>query len=204
MTFYQNPVALFIALCLVLIANVTSQAGTTKSVWQQTTDCAVSISLPEFANEPTKCLAINNSGTLNSYQEYQVFKAPKQFIVVSMAVAGHNTVWRRDDRKAIMAAMSRWLEEQDAKFTKAGRRTLPIKLWVKRAKHYEVTMKDFDKGCFAFTSVGGGVGTGETAYQLGVVACNRDNSPIEISERATISESLSITHKLYKEPKSTF
>ena len=68
MTFYQNPVALFIALCLVLIANVTSQAGTTKSVWQQTTDCAVSISLPEFANEPTKCLAINNSGTLNSYQ----------------------------------------------------------------------------------------------------------------------------------------
>ena len=48
------------------------------------------------------------------------------------------------------------------------------------------------------------MGTGETAYQLGVVACNRDNSPIEISERATISESLSITHKLYKEPKSTF
>jgi len=204
MNYHRISAALFVALAFVMAANVTSQAGTTKREWKETSKCAVTTSLPEFAIEPASCWVINVSGTLNTYQEYQVIKGTTQFIVVSMAVAGHNTVWRRDNMKSIMAAMSRWLEGQEAKFTKAKRRTLPINLWVKRAKHYDVTMKDYGDGCFAFTSVGGGAGSSGSAYQLGVVACNRDETPIDIDRRAAIAESISIKHKLYKEPRSTF
>jgi hypothetical protein len=189
---------------LLTIAGIGSaHASTTKPVWEETSECAVSTSLPSYGGQPVKCFVINKSGTINTYQEYQEFNTSSQFIAVSMAVAGYNTVWRNSNIKSIMAAMRGWLDKQDAKFTKAKERTLPIRLWVKRAKHYDLTMKDYGDECFAFTSVGGG-GSGKSAYQLGVVVCNYDKSPIGLEERRAISNSISIKHKLYKEPRSTF
>ena len=65
-------------------------------------------------------------------------------------------------------------------------------------------MKDYGGGCFAFTSVGGAAGSSGSANQIGVVVCNRDKTPIETDERAEISQSFSIKHKLYRAPRSTF
>ena len=200
----RSITALAGTIALFCLANLPAHAGTTKPVWKDTSDCAVSSSLPKYSRYTPECQVISKSGTLNSFQEYQVFKAKDQFMVVSAAVAGHNTVWRSENMDSLMAGMSGWLDRQNAKFTKAEQRTLPIALWVKRAKHYDLTMKDYGKGCFAFTSVGGGAGSSGSAYQLGVVVCNRDKSPIDITERMAIAKSISITHKLYKEPKSTF
>jgi len=192
------------AVWLSLLAFSSVHAGTTKPEWKKTSDCAVSTSLPGYAGNDARCQVISYSGTLNSYEEFQVLKAKRQFMIVSAAIAGHNTVWRKDNLEAIMSATSGWLDEQEAEFIKAEQRTLPISLWVKRAKHYDMSTKDYGEGCFAFASVGGGAGSGRSAYQLGIIVCNRDGSLIDIAERKAIAASISIKHKLYKEPRSTF
>ena len=196
--------ALVGAVVLSLLAVAHAQAGTTKPAWTKTSDCAVSTSLPKYSRKTPKCNVFGTSGNINFHQEHQYFKAEGQFMVVLLYVAGHNAIRRDENLKSIMVNMKDWLDKQKAKFTKAEQRTLPINLWVKRAKHYDLSMKDYGDGCFAFTSVGGGAGSRGSAYQLGVVVCNRDGSPIGIAERMAISESISITHKLYREPRSTF
>lgn len=196
--------ALVGAVVLSLLAVAHAHAGTTKPAWTKTSDCAVSTSLPKYFRKTPKCNVFSTSGTINSHQEHQYFKAEGQFMVVLVYIAGHKAVWRSDNLKSIMTNMKDWLDKQEARFTKAEQRTLPVNLWVKRAKHYDLSMKDYGDGCFAFTSVGGGAGSSGSAYQLGVVVCNRDGSPIGIAERMAISESISITHKLYREPRSTF
>ena len=56
---------------------------------------------------------------------------------------------------------------------------MPVSLWVKRAKSYDLKTNSYGNGCFAFVSKGGSKG-GRSSYMLGAIACNRDGSPMTL------------------------
>ena len=156
-----------------------AHAGTTKSEWKLTRQCAVSTDLVAFGASPAECWAVEKKGTINTFGEYHKFGSNRQFIIVSLYLAGHNTVWRRNDPKAALTAATQFLEDQDAVLSRSKEITVPISLWVKRAKSYDLKTNSYGNGCFAFVSTGGSKG-GRSSYMLGVIACNRDGSPMTL------------------------
>ena len=77
--------------------------------------------------------------------------------------------------------------------TRSKERTVPVSLWVKRAKSYDLKTNSYGNECFAFISTGGSKG-GSSSYLLGAIACNRDGSPMTLEQRQTISQSIRIKH----------
>ena len=192
-----------LALATACAAPLLVHAGTTKSEWKETLDCALSTNLTAFDASPAGCWTVEKKGTINTFGEYHKFGSNKQFIIVSLYLAGHNTVWRKNDPKTALTAATRFLEDQDAVLTRSKERTVPISLWVKRAKSYDLKTNSYGNGCFAFASTGGSKG-GRSSYMLGAIACNRDGSPMTLEQRQTISQSIRINHPMYKAPRNTF
>ena len=184
-------------------APLLAHAGTTKSEWKLTRQCAVSTDLVAFGASPAECWTVEKKGTINTFGEYHKFGSNRQFIIVSLYLAGHNTVWRRNDPKAALTAATQFLEDQDAVLSRSKEITVPISLWVKRAKSYDLKTNSYGNGCFAFVSTGGSKG-GRSSYMLGAIACNRDGSPMTLEQRQTISQSIKIKHPMYKAPRNTF
>ena len=180
-----------------------AHAGTTKSEWKLTRQCAVSTDLVAFGASPAECWTVEKKGTINTFGEYHKFGSNRQFIIVSLYLAGNNTVWSRNDPKAALTAATQFLEDQDAVLSRSKERTVPISLWVKRAKSYDLKTNSYGNGCFAFVSTGGSKG-GSSSYMLGAIACNRDGSPMTLEQRQTISQSIKIKHPMYKAPRNTF
>ena len=180
-----------------------AHAGTTKSEWKLTRQCAVSTDLVAFGASPAACWTVEKKGTINTFGEYHKFGSNRQFIIVSLYLAGHNTVWSRNDPKAALTAATQFLEDQDAVLSRSKEITVPISLWVKRAKSYDLKTNSYGNGCFAFVSTGGSKG-GRSSYMLGAIACNRDGSPMTLEQRQTISQSIKIKHPMYKAPRNTF
>ena len=180
-----------------------AHAGTTKSEWKLTRQCAVSTDLVAFGASPAECWTVEKKGTINTFGEYHKFGSNRQFIIVSLYLAGHNTVWNRNDPKAALTAATQFLEDQDAVLSRSKEITVPISLWVKRAKSYDLKTNSYGNGCFAFVSTGGSKG-GRSSYMLGAIACNRDGSPMTLEQRQTISQSIKIKHPMYKAPRNTF
>ena len=87
--------------------------------------------------------------------------------------------------------------------SRSKERTVPVSLWVKRAKSYDLKTNSYGNGCFAFVSKGGSKG-GRSSYLLGAIACNRDASPMTLEQRQTISQSIRIEHPMYRAPRNTF
>ena len=79
---------------------------------------------------------------------------------------------------------------------------MPISLWVKRAKSYDLKTNSYGNGCFAFISTGGSKG-GSSSYLLGAIACNRDACPMTLEQRQTISQSIRIENPMYRAPRNT-
>ena len=192
-----------LALATACVAPLLVHAGTTKSEWKETLDCAVYTNLTAFDASPAGCWTAEKKGTINTFGEYHKFGSNKQFIIVSLYLAGHNTVWRKNDPKTALTAATGFLEDQDAVLTRSKERTVPISLWVKRAKSYDLKTNSYGNGCFAFVSTGGSKG-GRSSYMLGAIACNRDGSPMTLEQRQTISQSIRINHPMYKAPRNTF
>ena len=80
---------------------------------------------------------------------------------------------------------------------------MPVSLWVKRAKSYDLKTNSYGNECFAFISTGRSKG-GSSSYLLGAIACNRDGSPMTLEQRRTISQSIRIKHPMYKAPRNAF
>ena len=197
----KRPLLTLFAACLAI--PFATNAGTTKPEWKKTSECAVRTDLAAFYKSPAECWTIGRKGTTNTFGEYHEFHSNNQMILVSMYLAGHNTVWRKNDPKSALTAAGKFLEDENAVLTRAKEKTIPIKLWVKRARREDLKTDGYGDGCFAFTSSGGSKG-GKSSYLLGVIACNKDGSPITLDQRATISQSIEIKHPLYKEPRNTF
>ncbi len=178
-------------------------AGTTKSKWKETLDCAESTNLTAFDASPAGCLTVEKKTTNNTFVEYHEFSSDRQFIIISLYLAGNSTVWRKSDPKATLTAGTGFLEDQDAVLSRSKERTVPVSLWVKRAKSYDLWANSYGNGCFAFVSTGGSKG-GRFSYMLGTIACNRDGSPITLKQRQTISQSIRIKHPIYKAQRNTF
>ena len=89
-------------------------AGKTKSEWKKTLDCAVSKNLTAFDASPAGCWTVEKKGTINTFGEYHEFSSDRQFIIISLYLAGHNTVWRKNDPKPALTAATGLLEDQDA------------------------------------------------------------------------------------------
>ena len=192
-----------LALATAFATPLLAHAGTTKSEWKLTRQCAVSTDLVAFGASPAECWTVEKRGTINTFGEYHKFGSNRQFIIVSLYLAGHNTVWRRNDPNAALTAATQFLEDQDAVLSRSKERTVPISLWVKRAKSYDLKTNSYGNGCFAFVSTGGSKG-GRSSYMLGAIACNRDGSPMTLEQRQTISQSIKIKHPMYKAPRNTF
>ena len=180
-----------------------AHAGTTKSEWKLTRQCAVSTDLVAFGASAAECWTVEKKVTINTFGEYHKFGSNRQFIIVSLYFAGHNTVWSKNDPKAALTAATQFLEDQDAVLSRSKERTVPISLWVKRAKSYDLKTNNYGNECFAFVSKGGSKG-GRSSYMLGAIACNRDGSPMTLEQRQTISQSIKIKHPMYKAPRNTF
>ena len=192
-----------LALATACAAPLLVHAGTTKSEWKETLDCAVSTNLTAFDASPAGCWTAEKKGTINTFGEYHEFSNDRQFIIISLYLAGHNTVWRKNDPKAALTAATGFLEDQDAVLSRSKERTVPVSLWVKRAKSYDLKTNSYGNECFAFISTGGSKG-GSSSYLLGAIACNRDGSPMTLEQRQTISQSIRIKHPMYKAPRNTF
>ena len=192
-----------LALATAFATPLLAHAGTTKSEWKLTRQCAVSTDLVAFGASAAECWTVEKKGTINTFSEYHKFGSNKQFIIVSLYLAGHNTVWRKNDPKTALTAATGFLEDQDAVLSRSKQRTVPISLWVKRAKSYDLKTNSYGDGCFAFVSTGGSKG-GSSSYLLGAIACNRDASPMTLEQRQTISQSIRIEHPMYKAPRNTF
>ena len=192
-----------LALATACAAPLLVHAGTTKSEWKETLDCAVSTNLTAFDASPAGCWTVEKKGTINTFGEYHELSSDRQFIIISLYLAGHNTVWRKNDPKAALTAATGFLEDQDAVLSRSKERTVPVSLWVKRAKSYDLKTNSYGNGCFAFVSTGGSKG-GRSSYMLGAIACNRDGSPMTLEQRQTISQSIRINHPMYKAPRNTF
>ncbi len=178
-------------------------AGTTKSKWKETLDCAESTNLTAFDASPAGCLTVEKKTTNNTFVEYHEFSSYRQFIIISLYLAGNSTVWRKSDPKATLTAGTGFLEDQDAVLSRSKERTVPVSLWVKRAKSYDLETNSYGNRCFAFVSTGGSKG-GRSSYMLGTITCNRDGSPITLKQRQTISQSIRIKHPIYKAQRNTF
>ena len=192
-----------LALATACVAPLLLHAGTTKSECKETLDCAVSTNLTAFDASPAGCWTVEKKGTINTFGEYHKFGSNKQFIIVSLYLAGHNTVWRKNDPKTALTAATGFFEEQDAVLSRSKERTVPISLWVIRAKSYDLKTNSYGNGCFVFVSTGGSKG-GRSFYMLGAIACNRDGSPMTLEQRQTISQSIRIKHPTYKVPRNTY
>ena len=192
-----------LALATAFATPLLAHAGTTKSEWKLTRQCAVSTDLVAFGASAAECWTVEKKGTINTFGEYHKFGSNKQFIIVSLYLAGHNTVWRKNDPKTALTAATGFFEEQDAVLSRSKQRTVPISLWVKRAKSYDLKTNSYGNGCFAFVSTGGSKG-GRSFYMLGAIACNRDGSPMTLEQRQTISQSIRIKHPMYRVPRNTF
>ena len=192
-----------LALATACAAPLLVHAGTTKSEWKETLDCAVSTNLTAFDASPAGCWTAEKKGTINTFGEYHEFSSDRQFIIISLYLAGHNTVWRKNDPKAALTAATGFLEDQDAVLSRSKERTVPVSLWVKRAKSYDLKTNSYGNGCFAFVSTGGSKG-GSSSYLLGAIACNRDASPMTLEQRPAISQSIRIEHPMYQAPRNTF
>ena len=192
-----------LALATACTAPLLVRAGTTKSEWRETLDCAVSTNLTAFDASPAGCWTVEKQGTINTFGEYHEFSSDRQFIIISLYLAGHNTVWRKNDPKAALTAATGFLEDQDAVLSRSKERTVPVSLWVKRAKSYDLKTNSYGNGCFAFVSTGGSK-DGSSSYLLGAIACNRDASPMTLEQRQTISQSIRIEHPMYRAPRNTF
>lgn len=88
-----------LALATACAAPLLVHAGTTKSEWKETLDCAVSTNLTAFDASPAGCWTVEKKGTINTFGEYHEFSSDRQFIIISLYLAGHNTVWRKNDPK---------------------------------------------------------------------------------------------------------
>ena len=86
---------------------------------------------------------------------------------------------------------------------RSKQKPVPVSLWVKRAKSYDLKTNSYGNRCFAFVSTGESKG-GRSSYMLGAIACNRDGSPITLEQRQTISQSIRFKHPMYKAPRNTF
>ena len=172
-----------LALATACAAPLLVHAGTTKSEWKETLDCAVSTNLTAFDASPAGCWTGEKKGTINTFGEYHEFSSDRQFIIISLYLAGHNTVWRKNDPKpALTAAAIGLLEDQDAVLSRSKTKAVPVSLWVKRAKSYDLKTNSYGKGCFAFVSTGESKG-GRSSYMLGAIACNRDGGPMTLEQR---------------------
>ena len=86
-----------LALATACTAPLLLHAGTTKSEWKETLDCAVSTNLKAFDASPAGCWTVEKQGTINTLSKYHEFSSDRQFIIISLYLAGHNTVWRKND-----------------------------------------------------------------------------------------------------------
>ena len=94
-----------------------------------------------------------------------------------------------------------WLEEQEAEMTRDAEKTVPITLWINRAKSWDIKTRDYGDGCFAFASTSGPPDAGNRqAYHFAAIICAKDRQSIPVDTRGVIASSFSVTHEFYKPP----
>ena len=184
-----------LALATACAAPLLVHAGTTKSEWKETLDCAVSKNLTAIDASPVGYWTVEKKGTTNTFGENHEFSSDRQFNIISLYLAGHNNVWRKNDPKPALTAATGSLEDQDAMLNRSKERIVAVSLWVKRAKSYDLKTNSYGHGCFAFVNTGGIKG-GRSSYMLGAIACNRDGSPMTLEQRQTILQSIRIKHPM--------
>ena len=71
----------------------------------------MSKNLTAFDTSPAGCWTVEKKGTINTFGEYQEFSSDRQFIIISLYLAGHKTVWRKNDPKPTLTAAAGFLED---------------------------------------------------------------------------------------------
>ena len=56
-----------------------------------------------------RLLTVEKKGTINTLVEYHEFSSDRQFIIISLYLAGHNTVWIKNDPKPALTAATGFL-----------------------------------------------------------------------------------------------
>ena len=175
--------------------------ATMASEWIKTTECAIGTDMPGFYRDPPTCWSLTEKGSSSIYAEDQTWESVQYWALAIVRLAGPFTVWRKSDPKTIFKGASWWLDEQEATMTRAAEKTVPIKLWINRAKSWDLKTKDYGDGCFAFASTGGPPDAGNRqAYQFAAIICSKNKQPIPADTRDVIASSFSVTHEFYRPP----
>ena len=195
---YRHKIAAWFS-CLPLLAGI-MPATTTASEWKKTTECAVSSDISSFHRHPSRCWSLTKKGSSSIYAEDHVFDSSDHWILTILRLAGPSTVWAKSDPKTIFKGVSWWLDEQEAEMTRAPEKTVPITLWVNRAKSWDLTTRDYGPGCYAFASTGGSSNTGDwQSYRFAAIVCAKDGRSIPMETRDEIAASFKVTHEFYKQ-----
>lgn len=197
--FYSHKMVAWL-LCLPLLATI-MPATTTASEWKKTAECAISSEISGFYRHPPKCWSLTRKGSSRIYAENHVFESTDYWTLTILRLAGPFTVWAKSDPETIFKGAGQWLDEQEAKMTPAPEKTVPITLWVNRAKSWNLTTKDYGAGCYAFASTGGSSNTGNRqSYQFAAIVCAKNGQSIPVETRGEIAASFKVTHEFYKQP----
>ena len=128
--------------CLLFV--ITGMSATTvASEWKKTTTCAIGTDMPGFYRTPPTCWSLTEKGSSSVYAEDQIWESTRYWALAIVRLAGPFTVWRKSDPKTIFKGTSWWLDEQEAEMTRAAEKTVPIKLWINRAKSWDIESKDY-------------------------------------------------------------
>ena len=186
--------------CLLFLITGMSET-TAASEWKKTTTCAIGTNMPDFYRTPPTCWSLTETGSSSIYAEDQMWESTRYWALAIVRLAGPFTVWRKSDPKTIFKGTNWWLEEQEAEMTRAAEKTVPITLWINRAKSWDIKTRDYGDGCFAFASTGGPPDAGNRqAYHFAAIICAKDRQSIPVDTRGVIASSFSVTHEFYKPP----
>ena len=188
---------------LVLVGLVLMLPTTSNTVhaddWEKTTTCATTTSFENFQRIGPSCWAKTKLGSASYYAEDHMFQTEEYLVLTHLALAGPHTVWTKSDPKSVLNGVKWWFDEQDAKITKAPERTVLFNMWTNRARSWDIETRDYEKGCFAFSSSGGSKGgSGLESYHFVGVVCNRNGNPIPVEGRNSMSQSFAIEHRFYR------
>lgn len=199
--YFFRPREIAVTIICLLLLTAGPSTVTAASDWKKTTECAISNDMPGFHRDRQVCWSLTEKGSTSIYAEDRIFESNRYWALAIVRLAGPFTVWRKSDPETVFKAASWWLEEQDAEMTCAPEKTVPIKLWVNRAKSWNLTTRDYGAGCFAFASTGGPPDAGNRqAYHFAAIICSKDSQEIPVDIRGDIATGFSVTHNFYNPP----
>lgn len=162
-------------------------------------DCLIQNYASEFHNYPGECTKFIKGGATAFEQEIRVFDSQKYLVIAIALLGGPDTVWKFRNAKDILGIQ--WLKDQNAQFTRSAEKVVPSRVFgAGNAKSYDVSTRDFNRGCFAFSNSlsPSADDLQRSRYMFAALICAKNGVSIAPAERSRLSSYFGIQHKYYQ------